>query len=191
MHLGSQSQKPRFKRSTATCGRGSGVHCWDILSIRVGSSVGCSAPGPGPRLMGREPPAPPPPSSLPGGPAALMWLSLGRATGPAGLWGLSMEACGARPVSQAKGGPSGPRYKHEKCPTGLPKPGEGRAQDPDHQRLLVSAAGPPQPCAAEGETEPRLPGGSCCSGLHCRGKQSFSLWERSPIPFPSGSSKTR
>ena len=42
-----------------------------------------------------------------------------------------MEACRAGPVSQAKGGPSGPWYEHKKCPTGLPKPEEGRAQDPN------------------------------------------------------------
>ena len=50
-----------------------------------------------------QPPAPsvpdlptaPPPSSLPVGPAALVWLSLGRATGPAGLW-----ACPRRHVGQ-------------------------------------------------------------------------------------------
>lgn len=191
MHLGSQSQKPCFKRSTATCDRGSGVHCWDSPSIRVGSSVGLLRTGARSQTDGAGAACTPASQLPPGGPAALMWLSLGRATGPAGLWGLSMEACRARPVSQAKGGPSGPRYKHENCPTSLPKPGEGRAQDPDHQRLSVPAAAPPQPCAAEGETEPRLPGGSCCSGLRCRGKQSFLLWQRSPVPFPSGSSKTR
>lgn len=51
--------------------------------------------------------------------------------GRPGLRGLCMEACGAGPVSQAKGGPSGPQYGHEKRPVGLPKPGEGRARDPN------------------------------------------------------------
>ena len=139
--------------------------------------------------MGQELPAPPPPSSLPVGPVALIWLSLGRATGPAGLWGLSMEACRAGPVSQAKGGPSGPWYEHKKCPTGLPKPEEGRAQDPNHHRLSPSLPPTrPNPVMLKVK-QPRLPGGSCCSGLRCRGKQSFQLRQRSPVPFPSGSSK--
>lgn len=167
------------------------MHCWDIgPSTSMESPIGLLRTRVRPQTDGAGAACTPSqlPPSGPGGPG-LAVTGQGNWTGRA--VGLSTEARRAGPVSQAKGGPSGPGFEHEKCPAGLPKPGEGQAQDPNHHRLSQSLPPTrPNPVMLKVK-QSRLPGGSCCSGLRYRGKQSFSLRQRSPVPLPSGSSKMR